>query len=147
MSIILKEVLAAIAERVQETAPGEWIIGDGFFKLEDMRLPTRYDLDTVSPDNPVFLNSQGGHYGTANSKALEIAGIDSSTQDPVGGIIERDSTTGIPNGILWNHPAMDLVRYYLPLFDENQLAADVIFARNFALLPASPVTRMSTHGV
>ena len=130
----IEEVLAAIAERVQETAPGEWIIGDGFFKLEDMRLPTRYDLDTVSPDNPVFLNSQGGHYGTANSKALEIAGIDSSTQDPVGGIIERDSTTGIPNGILWNHPAMDLVRYYLPLFDENQLAADVIFAQELCLV-------------
>lgn len=122
----VEDVIAKIAARVQTLQPTEWVIGDGFFKLE--RMPTRYDLDPVSPDNPVFLNSLGGHYGSANSKALEEAGIDSTTPDPVGGIIERDST-GVPDGVLWNHPAMDLIRKYYPPFDEEDLTEDVIFAQ------------------
>lgn len=128
------DVVALIEERVQQTPPGEWIIGDGFFKLEDMNLPNKYDLDPVSPNNPVFLNSLGGHYGSANSEAMRIAGIDINTPDPVGGIIEKDSTTGEPNGVFWNHPAMDLVRYSIPPLDENALAADVLFAQELCLV-------------
>lgn len=121
----VEDLVAKIEERVQQVESGEWIIGDGFFKLEKM--PTRYDLDPVSPDNPVFLNSLGGHYGTANSKAMEIADIDSTTEDPVGGLIQRDS--GVPNGLFWNHPAMDLVRQYIPPFDETLLTECVLFAQ------------------
>ena len=130
----IEEVVRAIGERVQETPAGEWIIGDGFFKLEDMRVPTKYDLDPVSPDNPVFLTSQGGHYGSANSEALRMAGIDSGTQNPAGGIVEKDTITGEPNGLFWNHPAMDLVRQYFPVFDEKALAADVLFAQEMCLV-------------
>jgi predicted amidohydrolase YtcJ len=129
----IDQVVAAIEGRVQQTPPGDWIIGDGFFKLEDMRMPKKWDLDPVSPNNPVFLNSQGGHYGSANSEALRIAGIYSDTPNPVGGIIEKDSLTGEPDGIFWNHPAMDLVRQYLPAFDEHALAADVLFAQELCL--------------
>ena len=144
----IDDVVAAIEERVKQTPPGEWIIGDGYFKLEDMRMPTKWDLDPVSPENPVFLNSQGGHYGTTNTAALEIAGIDSSTQDPVGGIIERDSITGEPNGILWNHPAMDVVRYHIPPLDEAQLANDVIFAQELCLVTGiTSFQDVNTRGV
>ncbi len=130
----IEDVVDLIAEDVAEKAPGEWVMGDGFFKLEDMRLPNKWDLDPVSPDNPVFLNSMGGHYGACNSNALEIAGIDASTADPEGGIIERDSLTGEPTGVFWNHPAMDRVRYYIPHFDENVLAQDVIFSQDLCLI-------------
>lgn len=129
----IQDVVDLIAEEVAERAPGDWIMGDGFFKLEDMRLPNKWDLDPVSPDNPVFLNSMGGHYGSCNSMALKIAGIDSATSDPPGGIIERDSITGQPTGVFWNHPAMDLVRYHIPPFDEDELAQDVIFAQDLCL--------------
>lgn len=129
----IEDVVNLIAEEVAERAPGDWIMGDGFFKLEDMRLPNKDDLDPVSPDNPVFLNSMGGHYGSCNSMALEIAGIDSATPDPAGGLIERDSLTGHPTGVFWNHPAMDLVRYHIPPFDEDELAQDVIFAQDLCL--------------
>ncbi|MBN2102887.1 amidohydrolase family protein [bacterium] len=122
----VEDLVAKIEERVKSIEPGEWVIGDGYFKLEKM--PTRYDLDPVSPDNPVFLNSLGGHYGTANSKALEIACIDSTTEDPVGGIIQRDST-GVPNGLFWNHPAMDMVRQYIPPLDETVLTECVLYAQ------------------
>lgn len=123
----VEDVLAKIEERIQEVEPGEWVMGDGFFKLE--RMPTRDDLDPVSPENPVFLQSLGGHYGSCNSKALEIAGVDANTPDPVGGIIERDPQTGEPNGVLWNHPAMDVVRRFFPAPGVEAMTRDVIWAQ------------------
>ncbi|MFQ5824326.1 MAG: amidohydrolase family protein [bacterium] len=125
----IADIVSRVAERISQLSSGEWVIGDGFFQLTDGRLPTRWDLDPVSPNNPVFLNSIGGHFGTANSKALEIAGIDKNTPNPVGGIIEKDSTTGEPTGVLWNHPAMDLVRRYYPVFTVEDLVNDVKFAQ------------------
>jgi len=127
----IADILDKIEEKISESEDGDWILGDGFFQLTDGRLPTKYDLDAISPNNPVFLNSIGGHYGTANSVALEIAGITAETPDPTGGIIERDSLTGEPDGILWNHPAMDLVRKYRPQLDIEELKQDVLFAQEF----------------
>lgn len=66
--------------------------------LEEGRLPTRADLDPVSPDNPVFI-PRGGHVIAVNSKALEIAGITADTPDPEHGVIVRDES-GHPTGVL-----------------------------------------------
>ncbi|MCF8228617.1 MAG: amidohydrolase family protein [Bacteroidales bacterium] len=129
----IAEILAKIEERVNEVEPGDWIVGDGFFRLEDGRLPTKWDLDPVSPNNPVILNSMGGHFGTANSIALDTAGITEATENPPGGFIEHDSITGEVNGILWNHPGMDLVRKHIPAFDTSELIYDVKYAQDFYL--------------
>lgn len=129
----IDEILAKIEERVNEVGPGVWVIGDGFFRLEDGRLPTKWDLDQVSPNNPVILNSMGGHFGTANSVALDTAGITDTTANPPGGFIEHDSVTGEVNGILWNHPGMDMVRKYIPAFDTSELIYDVKYAQDVYL--------------
>ncbi len=42
--------------------------------LEEGRMPTRHEIDPVSPDHPVFI-PRGGHVVTVNTKALEVAGI------------------------------------------------------------------------
>jgi predicted amidohydrolase YtcJ len=123
----IAQVVERIELKVEQVQPGEWIVGDGFFDLE--RVPTRSDLDPVSPDNPVFLNSMGGHFGTANGKALEAAEITSLTTVE-GGSIELDPITGEPNGVLWNHPAMDLVRIKIPPFSVENLANDVRWAQD-----------------
>ncbi len=129
----IAEIVAKIEERVNEIEPGEWIIGDGFFRLEDGRLPTKWDLDPATSNNPVILNSMGGHFGTANSVALDTAGITDTTANPPGGFIEHDSLTGEVNGILWNHPGMDLVRKYIPAFDTSELIYDVKYAQDVYL--------------
>ena len=54
-------------------------------------MPTRHELDTVSPNNPVFI-PRGGHVITVNSKALELAGITKETPNPDGGVIVREGT-------------------------------------------------------
>lgn len=37
--------------------------------------------------------------GVCNSKALQLAGVDGETPDPVGGIIDRDAKTGRATGM------------------------------------------------
>ncbi len=79
--------------------------------LEEGRMPTRHELDPVSPNNPVFI-PRGGHVVTVNTKALELAGITKDTPNPEGGIIVRDEK-GEATGMLLQNAA-NLVRRVLP---------------------------------
>src|SRR3954470_1277364 len=95
------DVQAAIGERVARTEAGKWVMASSGWHesiLEEGRMPTRYELDKVSPNNPVFI-PRGGHVITVNSKALELAGITRDTQNPDGGVIVRDEK-GEPTGVL-----------------------------------------------
>ncbi|MEA2874896.1 MAG: hypothetical protein QOF14_92 [Hyphomicrobiales bacterium] len=108
------EVRQAVAERVARTEAGKWITASmGWHEsiLEEGRMPTRHELDPVSPDNPVFI-PRGGHVVTVNSKALEAAGITKDTPNPEGGIIVRDEK-GEATGMLLQNAA-NLVRRVLP---------------------------------
>lgn len=94
----LERVLALVRERVLKSGPGEWITGFGWdHLLWQGDFPHRKDLDRVAPENPVALRRKDGHLIWVNSWALERAGIDEGTPDPVGGQIERDEEghTGI----------------------------------------------------
>ncbi|MBB94626.1 MAG: amidohydrolase [Rhodobacteraceae bacterium] len=77
------------------------IVGFGYdnAQLAELRHPTRQDLDAVSMDIPVVIVHQSGHLGVVNSKALEVAGITSDTENPAGGVIQR-AADGSPNGVL-----------------------------------------------
>ncbi|MGI9509627.1 MAG: amidohydrolase [Geminicoccaceae bacterium] len=78
------------------------IVGFGYdpSQLKEQRHPTRDDLDDVSKGVPVYLVHQSGHIGAANSKALEMVGITSETEDPPGGVIQRQEGSNEPNGVL-----------------------------------------------
>jgi len=108
------------------------------------RLPNRQDLDLVSPDHPVFLMQQGGHYGSANSMALQIAGIDSRIQSPPGGLIEKDSR-GEPTGVFYNHRAMDVLRMHMPLYTQEMVADNIISTQ--AMYAACGVTSYQDNNV
>jgi predicted amidohydrolase YtcJ len=109
------DVQKAIGERVARTSPGQWVTASSGWHesiLAEGRMPTRHELDPVSPDNPVFI-PRGGHVVTVNTKALELAGITKDTPDPAGGRIVRDSATGEATGMLLQNAA-NLVRRVLP---------------------------------
>ena len=82
-------------------APGEWVVGIGYDDslIEEQRHPDRDDLDAVSDAHPITLIHVSGHLATANSLALERAGISKDTPDPLGGVIRRRAN-GEPNGVL-----------------------------------------------
>ena len=126
----LADLQAKLRDVVGQTTQGTWVKGY-YFKVGE-RLPNRHDLDAASPDHPVFLLQQGGHYGSANTLALRMAGIDASIPDPVGGVIERDAR-GEPTGVFYNHRAMDMLRKVIPLPDpamlhDNLVSAQPVFA-------------------
>jgi predicted amidohydrolase YtcJ len=109
------EVQAAIGERVARTPPGRGVMASSGWHesiLAEGRMPTRVELDKVSPGNPVFI-PRGGHVVTVNSKALELAGITRDTPNPDGGVIVRDEASGEPTGVLLE-TAATLVRKTLP---------------------------------
>jgi predicted amidohydrolase YtcJ len=108
------DVQTAIGERVSRTEPGKWVMASSGWHesiLEEGRMPTRFELDKVSPNNPVFI-PRGGHVITVNSKALELAGITKDTANPDGGVIVRDEK-GEATGVLLENAAY-LVRKILP---------------------------------
>lgn len=77
------------------------VVGFGYdnAQLAELRHPTREDLDAVTTEYPLIIVHQSGHIGVANSKALETAGVDARTEDPPGGVYQRDAN-GAPNGVM-----------------------------------------------
>ena len=68
--------------------------------LEDMRHPTRDDLDRVSTRHAIALMHVSGHLAAVNSLALDQFNIDAQRADPPGGIIRRREDSDEPNGVL-----------------------------------------------
>ncbi|MFK8047541.1 MAG: amidohydrolase [Halioglobus sp.] len=100
--LTVADVLEALREQAEQKAPGEWVQGFGYDDtlLKEMRHLTRAELDGVSTDHPIAAMHVSGHMLVANSLALERAGIDASTPNPVGGVIGRRSGSQEPNGLL-----------------------------------------------
>lgn len=98
----IAEIVEAVAEKVAETEPGQWVTGSGWdqSKLEEQRFITKYDLDPVSPDTPVYLMRICYHIAVVNQAMLDLCGITAATPDPPGGVIDRDPVTGEPTGVL-----------------------------------------------
>ncbi|MDX1380773.1 MAG: amidohydrolase family protein, partial [Xanthomonadales bacterium] len=111
------DVVRLAAERADAAAPGAWVLGRGWDegKLEERRYVLASDIDAATGDHPAWLTHTMGHYGTANSAALRLAGITRDTPDPPGGTIDRDET-GEPTGVL-KETAMALVTRHIPAPD------------------------------
>ena len=135
----IDDILQRIEVLAGETPKGEWIvtmpIGEPPFyfgvpeNLKENKFPNRHDLDRVAPDHPVYIRAIWGHWrntlplvSIANTKALEVAGIDRNTMPPAPSIqIERDLSTGDPSGVLYEFTYKPLVEKTLmkciPQFD------------------------------
>ena len=122
----IADVLARVRDQVAKTKPGEWVRGRGWDegKLAERRYITAADLDTVAPNNPVWLMQTTGHYGVANGYALKMAEVTKETKDPPVGTIDRDGQ-GNPTGVM-KEAAMGLVSRNVPLFTREQQRAGLI---------------------
>lgn len=116
----LKNVLELLAKKTREREFGTWIQGQGWLETfwPEPRVPTRVDLDEVSPWHPVILYRSCGHLAVANSLALKIANITNETTDPPRGLIERDAN-GSPTGVL-KELAINLVRSQISLPEDDE---------------------------
>ncbi len=111
----LEDFLAKVKERVDRAKPGEWVTGRGWIEThwKPPVFPTRWDLDKISPNNPVALDRADGHGLVVNSAALKLASVDKNTPSPFGGEIMKDKQTGEPNGMLLD-AAQGLIERYVP---------------------------------
>jgi len=99
----INDIQSAIKAKTAKTPPGEWITGTDYneFYLAEKRHPTRWEIDAVSPDNPVMITHRSLHGCVLNSKALALAGITTETPEMPGTMIDRDvNRGGEPNGFL-----------------------------------------------
>ncbi len=115
----ISQLQRKVADKARKLAPGQWLRGAGWIEsqFEERRMPTRWDLDDASPDNPVVLNRLFGMC-VVNSRALELAGIGKDTPDPERGKIDRDEQ-GRPTGVL-RAGARVLLQDAMPQQEETQ---------------------------
>lgn len=119
----IDELRQAIRRQAEEMPPGAWVRAVGYDEHTLGRHPTRRDLDAAAPDRPVRLQHRSYHACVANTAALRAAGIGMETEEPPGGVIERDGGTGEPTGLLYE-TAQELVRRAIPLADlDHDVAA------------------------
>lgn len=119
--------LALLTARVRAAKPGEWIVTLGGWSedqfTDDPRGFPLADLDRIAPDNPVVLQAVYIR-SYLNSAALKAAGIDLSTPDPRGGVIEKDPA-GVPTGVVSGAGGVAFVAAKIPLPDREQWVANV----------------------
>jgi len=119
----LKEMLQCLKDHRHSALRGNWLLGRGWnqdFFADVNRMPTRYDLDTVSTDIPICAVRACGHALVLNSYALDLLGITAQTPQPDGGQIVLED--GVPNGILFDN-AMDMVYAAIPAPTQEELKA------------------------
>jgi len=98
-----QEFVRRLKEYAAHLKPGEWITGGDWDHTlwRGAPLPRHDWIDSVTPNNPVFVNRLDGHEALANAAAMRAAGVTVATPSPFGG--------EITSGGVFKDRAMDLV--------------------------------------
>jgi len=97
-------ILTALKDKAATTPKGQWIRAWGFNErtVKEERYPTLEELDNISIDHPIAITRTCGHIGIVNSVALRLSGINETTPDPQGGLIERDAKGQLTGRLIEN---------------------------------------------
>jgi predicted amidohydrolase YtcJ len=139
----LEDALARLKQWAARLPKDGWVVGSGWYNdlWPDPAFPSRHDLDKAAGGRPAYLRRKDGHSAWVSSAALKQAGIDRGTDDPQGGVIDRDDQ-GEPSGIL-RETAMQLVAAIVPRVTDTDL--DAAMARALAALARVGLT--SVHSM
>ncbi len=118
------EAAQRVLDFAAENTELEWVQGRGWNQVlwDSNEFPTAASLDALVSDRPVWLTRVDGHAAWANTMAMELAGINQDTEDPVGGQIIRDEN-GNATGVFVD-TAMSYIREQIPdtSFEEQKVA-------------------------
>jgi predicted amidohydrolase YtcJ len=125
----VREVVDIVAREVATRPPGEWLVTaplgtppyhfDVATMLAEHRVPTRWDLDAVSPQHPVYIQAIWGYWGwpplvsVLNSRALELCGITRHSMPPWEGVEICTDSHGEPTGIMLEHSFVPTLEFTL----------------------------------
>lgn len=127
-----KEFQETLQKTVIQREPKEWIFGLDYNELnfeDKKKLPDRWELDKISPENPVFILRFDGHIGIANSKALEIVGIDETTIPPEGSEYRKNNKGKLTGVITEKAIGKIISQYALPSMEQIEKGALKAFGR------------------
>lgn len=98
------ELASSLSIYSAQKQPGAWVKGFQYdhTKTTNGDVIDRAFLDSVCPDNPALVIHISSHWAIANTQALEAAGYDDSSDDPVGGTLGRDAG-GRLNGVVYEN--------------------------------------------
>ncbi len=120
------QALKLLADRVQATPAGQWIVVLGGWSEEqftdDPRGFPRDELDRIAPDHPVVVQAIYDH-SYLNSAAQAALKIDATTPDPPGGTIEKNAA-GQPTGLVRGGGGVAFVAARIPMFDQDAWLAN-----------------------
>ncbi len=121
----LDECLGRVKTKANQLPVNSWLRGHGWnHNRWEKGYGTANLLDSVTGGRPAYLTAKSLHAAWANSHALKLAGIDSQTPDPTGGIIHRDQQ-GNPTGILLESGAMSLVESIIPKPTQKEIITNI----------------------
>lgn len=137
-------ILAKIRRRVQHASDGEHLL---FFGLDaqlhaDMEEPTREQLDSIAPNNPLGIQSSNCHALYLNSAGLDACGINESTPTPTGSIIERDES-GRPTGKIAEAITWRALENFYTAWGDDRLPAE--FATSIDQFIQNGITTVTEH--
>ena len=119
--------LIKIKQCVADNPDVKWLHGAGWSHRQfNGNYPDKKILDKIESDIPLTLFSYDGHSLWANSKALEVAGVDDKIKDVTSGKIIRYNNSSEPTGLFLEDPAVNLVMHAKPKFTKRQLS-DALF--------------------
>lgn len=133
--------VSRIREYAATLKPGEWILGGDWDGMGWESLPHCDWIDSVTPDNPVFVSRLDGHMALANSMAMKLAGVDRKVKDVSGGTIGRDPDGGLTG--IFKDNAMDLISVKIPEQSAEEVDRALVAAMKY--LASNGVT--SAHSV
>ena len=119
-----QEFVRRLKEYAAHLKPGEWILGGDWDHTlwRGAPLPRHEWIDSVTPNNPVFVDRLDGHMALANAAAMRAAKITSATPAPFGG--------EITSGGVFKDNAEALIRTAIP--DPSPEQQDSALARALA---------------
>jgi predicted amidohydrolase YtcJ len=138
------DIETELRDYAEEKPSTAWVLGrNGDDELlAAANAPARKILDEAVYDRPVLVTSEVGNVAWANSKALEVAGINGKTRNPLSGIVVKDRRTGEPTGVLKDN-AVELVTRFVP----QPTRAEKLTALRTAIGEAHKVGITSVHSV
>ena len=139
----LEDALARVRQWAARLPTDAWVVGSGWYNDQwpDPAFPSREQLDEAAGGRAAYLRRKDGHSAWVSSAALKQAGIERGTDDPPGGVIDRDDQ-GEPSGIL-RETAMELAAAIVPRATDSDL--DAAMARALAAIARLGLT--SVHSM
>jgi len=127
----IDEVLQSLTNKVKKSNENKWILAKGLdeHKLQEKRVPTLKELDSVSKCIPIFVEDRGIHYAILNTAAIKKLGFN---EDIINNKLSKNEYKGVINGQFMEDIANEARHRLMQNFERKQIKEYLLEATKFA---------------